>query len=391
VENFGLNSDEEIIMKPCLSICFCLFILLLSCSKKTEESQRAIIDDQPQILEKQETAAVNNPDDMLKFSEDSKGAEVCDTTGLILGVLEIDTTGKIILPQSGSCRGLFSGGLLKVRIEEKWGYIDTTGKIVITPQYLGAGDFSEEGRAPVMMAWDDTIRYIDKTGKTVSTWPLSAAAVENQDESEALHHTAGKKLNVLSRAGLELKEASDPHAKTLGVVPYGEQVSVLEDSAEKIKFKMDGISGYWILAKYGDITGYIFDGCLSRLPAPAEDCHSLEQYVDEKLAGSDKREKLVIDPWDSGTHSELEIQKCRYEAILEMFQGWESRSETLRIPQIRLEEGFLIAKLFADKSFENAIFPENPGQIQMSRGDANINIQKNKMNQVEISFEYCCD
>jgi hypothetical protein len=138
-------------------------------------------DEQPQKLEEQKTDATDNPDAMLDFSEDSQGAEICDTTGLIIGVFEIDTTRKII---SGSLRDLFSGGLLKVRIEGKWGYIDTTGKIVITPQFLGAGDFSEAGRAPILTAWDDTIRYIDKTGRIVSTWGLSAAAAENQVESE---------------------------------------------------------------------------------------------------------------------------------------------------------------------------------------------------------------
>jgi hypothetical protein len=45
----------------------------------------------------------------------------------------------------------------------RWGYIDRTGKVVITPTFESAGDFSED-LAPVKT---DKWGYIDKTGRTV--------------------------------------------------------------------------------------------------------------------------------------------------------------------------------------------------------------------------------
>jgi hypothetical protein len=332
--------------------------------------------------------------DLLEETGDLLRADVCcNEVGYIWGSYDIDTTETLISFKS-QFKGQFIDGLVMVRVKGKWGYADTTGEIFIEPQYYGAGDFSE-GLAPILIEPDQNtrnIRYIDKTGKVVSAWEAKTTAAQSHVDSEGFYKV-GEKLNVLARSGLVLKDAPNSGVKTLGVVPYGEQVSVLEDKAEKIKFKMGGINGYWILAKYGDITGYIFDGFLSRLPAPPEDRYSLEHYVDEKLARGDKREKIVINFYDSGSHSVLEVQKCRNGAILEMHQGWESRSEILRIPHIRLEEGFLIAKLFADKSLGNTIFPENSDRIQMFR-DTNLGdpvciyIKKNKMKQVEISFEY---
>ena len=54
--------------------------------------------------------------------------------------------------------------LYPVSVNGKWGYIDTTGKTVIKPQFDGAKDFSE-GLAAVKVggSWG----YIDKTGKMV--------------------------------------------------------------------------------------------------------------------------------------------------------------------------------------------------------------------------------
>jgi hypothetical protein len=42
--------------------------------------------------------------------------------------------------QFDDCRS-FSEGLAVVKIEDKWGYIDKTGKIVINPQFDDAGGF----------------------------------------------------------------------------------------------------------------------------------------------------------------------------------------------------------------------------------------------------------
>ena len=84
----------------------------------------------------------------------------------------IDKTGKIVIaPQFTSTKVTpavqpFSEGLAAVSVEGKWGYVDKTGKLVVKPVYEGdeaPGRFSE-GRAavPVSGKWG----YIDASGKT---------------------------------------------------------------------------------------------------------------------------------------------------------------------------------------------------------------------------------
>jgi len=78
----------------------------------------------------------------------------------------IDKTGQIVIkPQFDNAEN-FSEGLARVKVGDKYGYIDKTGQIVIKPQFDRAGNFSE-GLAEVKVG--DKYGYIDKTGQVVIT------------------------------------------------------------------------------------------------------------------------------------------------------------------------------------------------------------------------------
>lgn len=76
----------------------------------------------------------------------------------------IDKTGKVVVSISYDTVGAFYEGLARVCKGNKWGYIDKTGKEAVSPQYDACSSFSE-GLAAVKKGgkWG----YIDKTGKTV--------------------------------------------------------------------------------------------------------------------------------------------------------------------------------------------------------------------------------
>jgi len=89
----------------------------------------------------------------------------------------INIKGERITTQRFERANKFSDGMASVQIDDKWGYIDTTGTIVIPPQYdWGCSyDFSE-GLAQVCLKIEESrygfssysIRgFIDKTGATV--------------------------------------------------------------------------------------------------------------------------------------------------------------------------------------------------------------------------------
>jgi hypothetical protein len=72
----------------------------------------------------------------------------------------------VIKPQyTGASK--FSDGLAVVQIgNNKWGFVDKTGKLVIQPQFDYASEFSE-GLAVVLIG--NKYDYIDKTGKFIET------------------------------------------------------------------------------------------------------------------------------------------------------------------------------------------------------------------------------
>ncbi len=86
----------------------------------------------------------------------------------------IDKTGKVVIPRREYVvSNDFSEGLAAVEKHdadgnEKYGFIDKTGKIVVTPEYDGAENFSD-GLAKVRKGGWETGKYglIDKTGKIV--------------------------------------------------------------------------------------------------------------------------------------------------------------------------------------------------------------------------------
>ena len=61
-------------------------------------------------------------------------------------------------------RWLFQKGWHRVKIGDKWGFINKAGEFVINPQFYDAWDFSE-GLAPVLIG--DKYGYINPTGEIV--------------------------------------------------------------------------------------------------------------------------------------------------------------------------------------------------------------------------------
>lgn len=60
---------------------------------------------------------------------------------------------------------LFSNGLLAVKLDKKWGYINEKGEIAINPQFEEAYAFADNGLARVTTG--SRLGYIDKSGKYV--------------------------------------------------------------------------------------------------------------------------------------------------------------------------------------------------------------------------------
>ena len=94
-------------------------------------------------------------------------------------------------------------------------------------------------------------------------------------------------LVVLSKSGLNIREKADPRAQVLALAPCGALVTMGGAPAGAL-IMFEGIAGRWAKVTFHNVTGYAFDGFLSRLRAPEEGCESLEEYFNDQFKSAGK-------------------------------------------------------------------------------------------------------
>ena len=100
----------------------------------------------------------------------------------------------------------FIDGIARARQNNKWGFIDESGKALIAFQYDDAQDF-HQGLAPVKQSGH--YGFIDKSGKTKIDFQYEVA---NAFNGEAFV-TKGGKSYYINRRGKFVRELEDPEAK----------------------------------------------------------------------------------------------------------------------------------------------------------------------------------
>ncbi|MCU0537534.1 MAG: WG repeat-containing protein [Hydrococcus sp. Prado102] len=114
-----------------------------------------------------------------QFTEGLAAVKVGDKWGYI------DTTGKIAIALQYDSVSVFSDGLAQVAIDSEFWYIDKTNKVVIKPQVDSALAFSE-GLAEILIG--DKFGYMDKTGKIVIA-PQFDIALKFSEELALVAHS----------------------------------------------------------------------------------------------------------------------------------------------------------------------------------------------------------
>ena len=125
----------------------------------------------------------------------------------------IDRTGRFVIPPRFEGAGRFSNGRARIWSDLRVGYIDKTGRIVVPPQYQEAFDFSED-RAAVLICpkkgctyaeeavtpeSDGRWGFIDTTGKLVI--PAQYLKVESFAEGLAAVKTEHFEGHYINQAG----------------------------------------------------------------------------------------------------------------------------------------------------------------------------------------------
>jgi len=152
----------------------------------------------------------------------------------------IDSTGHIIIPAKYLAGDYFSEGLASVRLEGNYGYIDTTGKWAIPPQYDYATPFSEE-RAVVYI--NGLAGCIDRKGALV-VQPVFAH-ITAFEKGHASVETCSNKKGVINRQGILIADTVFS-----SIEPFIDGYSIVAGDSSKGEFAVIDSTGRF-LVHYG--------------------------------------------------------------------------------------------------------------------------------------------
>lgn len=178
----------------------------------------------------------------------------------------------------------------------------------------------------------------------------------------------GETLYIWAASGLNLRDKPDAKGTKLTTIPYGSKVIVQPNIGAKVPFEVEqfkdfSVKGYWLLVKYDNTEGYLFDGFLSKLPAPNlqkdEEEGRIETYLDKNIGKlgnkydvkvwddklNQSRTALSSERFDTD-HLEAYKQKYKQNTLYEYSSGEGSSGFTLELSNVSLYEGYFLLKTY---------------------------------------------
>lgn len=144
---------------------------------------------------------------------------------------------------------------------------------------------------------------------------------------------------ILAPSGLNLRATSSPGSQKLLTIPYGSKVELLAPAAVP-DMMVDNFPGGMAKVKYGDKEGYVFDGYISRFPAP-EQRQDVKKYV-EKIR--DNRQGVM------------------YEHCTRDYDGYYQEEEAITLYITDWAEAYLVARQLFEMP-QTILFPK-PSKLE---------------------------
>lgn len=138
----------------------------------------------PAIFDKIDLGFVDIGYQLIITAKEDKSAK--NYSGYKFGLFSTLSNNNITLPYYDAV-GKISGGMISIQLNKKYGFIDSTGRLVIAPKYDYTGDF-ENGTAVVNLG--KTYGIINKAGKEIV--PVKYDDLENLSEGMAVVMVDGK-------------------------------------------------------------------------------------------------------------------------------------------------------------------------------------------------------
>jgi hypothetical protein len=134
----------------------------------------------------------------------------------------------------------------------------------------------------------------------------------------AENYKPGDKLYVAPTTGLNIRTQPSLQAPTLAKLQYNSTVTILTEPTETEQIQVSdfnggklNLQGNWVKVKAGEVTGYVFDGMLSRYKGLALGNHNEELYFATTF-GQPKTETIAKSKMEQGHKVDYETEIRTY-------------------------------------------------------------------------------
>ncbi|MCP2728899.1 WG repeat-containing protein [Limnofasciculus baicalensis] len=226
-----------------------------------------------------------------------------------------DQNGQLVITPQFEKAGKFSEGLAEVKIGSKWGYIDQSGRVLIKPEFDKVWSFSE-GQARVKFG--DKSTYIDKTGKILFDEASSFFEGLARVKIGERYGYIDKTIQVVIPAQFD---KAWNFSEGLAVVKIGDRYGYIDKTGELVnqpRFEQawsfsEGMALVRISDKYGyiDKAGELVSQLFEEVGSFSEGLATVK--INEKWGYINKTGQLVIQP-----HFSVASNFCQGKASVEL-------------------------------------------------------------------------
>lgn len=203
------------------------------------------------------------------------------------------------------------------------------------------------------------------------------------------YYQPGDTLWVWAQNGLNIREQPDAQAKILGKIPFGGQVITTEQqdvalpySIEVIKKQEGGqsleLKGYWAKIKYKNLTGYVFDAYLSKLPTMTGHIYDVKTTEDFHVLALKKHSKILKQIGNNKFENDAKFVRYIFDngSVIEISASSGSwRKEMLFPGGLSLAEGYLIYAQTI-KFDTDVLIKKDTDSLIFEIGDGTLTIKK---------------
>jgi Bacterial SH3 domain len=208
--------------------------------------------------------------------------------------------------------------------------------------------------------------------------------------SSAAQFTVTKTVYTAAKSGLSIREKPDAKSAVLGKIPYGTKIVTTHNlDEEQTEIKTEGLKGFWIKTTYNGKTGYVVSSYLLPVAPPKAGTKTMLDYFKQLTAPAGAAVTAKRGTGQNIHEDYYQIKKQLYKNGFEYHQAlfYEANNDTYFLPDMTIEQGFLIVRLIAEfKSVfnETAEFPREDKTIkQKADGESDYTIKVQRLAESE--------